>query len=258
MALVRNALARAPAGRPRRRRDAATARRWRVRPGHPMATAFPRRRALPARPRRRSAAAAATPPSRPCRSEAEFHNNLGLALAAADRTDEAIAAYRRALRSASGACGRVEQSRSRAAGGQPAATKRSPRFATRSRSHPEFAQAHWNLALALLAHQEFAEGWREYDWRSRVPEFAARARTWPGPRWDGADPAGRTLLVTSEQGLGDTLQFIRLAQPLAARGARVLVERRSAARAAARERTGRRRRLRPGRHAARRTTRTFR
>jgi ADP-heptose:LPS heptosyltransferase len=43
-------------------------------------------------------------------------------------------------------------------------------------------------------------------------------------RWDGRDPAGRTILLTAEQGLGDALQFVRFARPLAARGARVLVE----------------------------------
>jgi hypothetical protein len=154
--------------------------------------------------------------------EAEFHNNLGLALAAAERHGEAIAEYRRALELrpehviawsnlglALQVDNRLEESID--------AFRRALAF------DPGFAQAHWNLALALLAHQEFDEGWREYDWRHRVPELARHAHQWKGPRWDGTDPSARTLLVATEQGLGDALQFIRLVQPLAARGARVLV-----------------------------------
>lgn len=154
--------------------------------------------------------------------EAEFHNNLGLAFAATDRHEEAIAAHQRALELrpdhaiAWSNLGLVLQVENRL----PEAIDA---FRRAIALEPGFAQAHWNLGLALLAHQEFAEGWREYDWRRRTPEFAHHTRERQGPRWDGTDPAGRTLLVASEQGLGDTLQFIRLAAPLSARGARVIV-----------------------------------
>jgi len=154
--------------------------------------------------------------------EAEFHNNLGLAFAAADRTGEAIAAYRRALELrpvhaiAWSNLGLALHSENRLGEAIDA-------FRHAIALAPDFAQAHWNLGLSLLAHQEWEEGWREYEWRHRAPELARLAPAVSGPRWDGAAPAGRTLLVTTEQGLGDTLQFIRLAQPLAERGARVLV-----------------------------------
>ena len=161
-------------------------------------------------------------PQRPCRRRPSFTTTSGFALAAADRTGEAIAAHRRALALrpehaiAWSNLGLALQAENRL----PEAIDAYRRAIALA---PDFAQAHWNLGLALLAHQDFEEGWREYEWRHRAPEFAGRARAWPGPRWDGADPAGRTLLVTSEQGLGDTLQFIRLVQPIAARGARVIV-----------------------------------
>ncbi len=190
-------------------------------PGHPMATHFlgvslyQRGRLEEALPLL-EAAVAAVP------QEAEFHNNLGLALAAADRYGEAIAAHRRALAlrpdhaAAWSNLGLALHAENRL----PEAIDAFRRAIALT---PDFAQAHWNLGLALLAHQDFEEGWREYAWRHRAPEFARHARAWPGPRWDGADAAGRTLLVTSEQGLGDTLHFIRFVQPLAARGARVIV-----------------------------------
>jgi len=161
-------------------------------------------------------AAAAVP------QEPEFHNNLGLALAAGDRNDDAIAAYRRALALQPGHAvawnnlGLTLQAANRLPEAIAAFREALARI-------PEFAQAHWNLALALLAHGAFEEGWREYEWRLKIPELAQHERKYAGPRWDGIARPGQTLLVTAEQGLGDTLQFIRLAQPLAGRGVRVLV-----------------------------------
>ena len=42
--------------------------------------------------------------------------------------------------------------------------------------------------------------------------------------WCGEDIAGRTILLHAEQGLGDTLQFVRYAPMVAQRGARVVLE----------------------------------
>ena len=150
--------------------------------------------------------------------EPEFHNNLGLALLAADRVDEAIAAYRRALALKPGHAapwnnlGLALQ----AANDLPGAIAAYPRGA---RAAPDFAQAHWNLGLALLAHGEFAEGWREYDWRlaHRRTRAAGTAAGEPALGRRATRPAGRSC-STAEQGLGDALQFIRFAR--AAGGAR--------------------------------------
>ena len=87
---------------------------------------------------------------------------------------------------------------------------------------PDSADAHWNLALSLLAAGDYRNGWREYQWRlggERFPTAAAGK-----PMWDGAPLAGRTLLLRSEQGFGDTLQFYRYAALLAREGVRVLLE----------------------------------
>ncbi len=81
----------------------------------------------------------------------------------------------------------------------------------------------WNRALALLQSGDLARGLPAFECRRERPEAADQQ--WPAsPRWDGSRlPAGRTLLLVSEQGLGDTLQFVRYATFLAGMGARVLL-----------------------------------
>ncbi|MEN3110255.1 tetratricopeptide repeat protein [Uliginosibacterium paludis] len=81
----------------------------------------------------------------------------------------------------------------------------------------------WNRALALLQSGDLARGLPAFECRRERPEAASQQ--WPAsPRWDGRRvAAGQTLLLVSEQGLGDTLQFVRYATFLAGMGARVLL-----------------------------------
>jgi tetratricopeptide (TPR) repeat protein len=74
---------------------------------------------------------------------------------------------------------------------------------------PRFTQAHWNLAIALLLSGDLVRGFAEYEWRKRHLLYRQDFAPLPGPQWDGSDPAGRTILVRSEQGFGDMIQFSR-------------------------------------------------
>jgi Flp pilus assembly protein TadD len=65
----------------------------------------------------------------------------------------------------------------------------------------------YNLALLLLLTGRFAEGWDA--WEARVAAGAQPRRPFTQPVWDGTPLGERTLLVYSEQGLGDTIQFCR-------------------------------------------------
>jgi Tfp pilus assembly protein PilF len=84
---------------------------------------------------------------------------------------------------------------------------------------PGFVLAHYNRAVVWLKLGRFREGWVEHEWR-----FAAgvSVRQPVCPMWDGGPLEGRALLVYTEQGIGDTIQFARFL-PVLRRKARRLV-----------------------------------
>jgi len=90
---------------------------------------------------------------------------------------------------------------------------------------PNFAEAHWNLSLALLRSGKFAEGWKEYEWRlNPTLKMTVYPHSYETPRWDGSCFKGKRLIVHCEQGLGDTLHFIRYLPMVKARGGMVILE----------------------------------
>ncbi len=92
---------------------------------------------------------------------------------------------------------------------------------------PAYAEAHYERAGMLLTCGDYAQGWQEYEWRWQCANRAALGdeRQFAVPLWLGQEPiAGKRLLIHSEQGFGDTLQFCRFAKQLESLGAFVIIE----------------------------------
>ncbi len=91
------------------------------------------------------------------------------------------------------------------------------------RCRTDFADAHRNRALLWLLLGDFRQGWPEFEWRLRIAGQPNPA--YPRPRWQGEPMPGGTILLVAEQGLGDTLQFVRYAALVKQQSkARVLVQ----------------------------------
>lgn len=90
---------------------------------------------------------------------------------------------------------------------------------------PDYAKAHFSLSCCYLLLGMFDQGWDLYEYRHVVTDLCLFERPFTQPRWSGAEPLrGKTVLLHSEQGLGDTLQFCRYAKLVADLGARVVLE----------------------------------
>lgn len=84
---------------------------------------------------------------------------------------------------------------------------------------PNFVNAHFDLATMYLASEDFKNGWKEYEWRFRkeemIPHIIKHKDIFTKPLFTGIeDIKGKTLLLHSEQGYGDSIQFIRFAPQL--------------------------------------------
>ncbi len=81
----------------------------------------------------------------------------------------------------------------------------------------------WNRSLVSLRLGDMPEGWDQYEVRWLLPGLVIPERNFQQPRWQGQPFAGRTLLLHFEQGLGDTLMFVRYATQAKALGGRVVL-----------------------------------
>jgi Flp pilus assembly protein TadD len=151
--------------------------------------------------------------------ESVIHNLLGLALFDAGRLDQAEEVFLEALRlnpkfvSAHNNLGSLYKAMGRSAEALTC-------FELALALDPESEKTKWNRALTLLSLGDFEHGWQEYESRWRRPETPPLKV--PAPSWDGGPLEGKFILIHAEQGLGDTVQFIRYARLLKERGARVI------------------------------------
>ncbi len=89
---------------------------------------------------------------------------------------------------------------------------------------PGYAEAEWALALLELLRGNFEAGWSGREVRWRVPDLPIAHFDYIQPMWLGhGSVEGKTVLVHVDEGLGDTIQFVRYVPQLAARGARVVL-----------------------------------
>jgi Flp pilus assembly protein TadD len=88
----------------------------------------------------------------------------------------------------------------------------------------DLAEAHYNFALSLFTLGRYTEGGPAYEWRWKSKGFTSPKPKFSQPKWDGVPLPHGTILLHAEQGLGDTLQFIRYIHQVRNRVGRVLVQ----------------------------------
>jgi len=88
---------------------------------------------------------------------------------------------------------------------------------------PDNAKIHFDLGLSLLHAGRLKDGWPEWEWRWKVGGMGLSKTEFSAPRWHGQSDPGKTLLVHTEQGFGDTFQFIRLTDQLKNMGFSIIV-----------------------------------
>lgn len=153
----------------------------------------------------------------------EYHFILGTCLLRLNRLEEAEPALRRTLELAPGMTqglnnlgvvlrllGRLDEAEAV--------------LAESLRSQENNAEAHVNRATIHLLRGKLAEGWREFEWRFASYRLFWGAQDLTMPPWHGEERPDDTILLLAEQGMGDTIQFIRLAPQVKARVGRVVVE----------------------------------
>ena len=90
---------------------------------------------------------------------------------------------------------------------------------------PDFAAAHTDLASVLKLEGKWEQGFAEYEWRFDVYD---QLKMWkkiydPNKRWKGEDLEGKKILIHTEQGHGDAINFVRYLKPLKKKGAHIIL-----------------------------------
>jgi tetratricopeptide (TPR) repeat protein len=153
--------------------------------------------------------------------DAESFNNLGSAYKELGKFEEAYAAFEQALRLnpqysiAKFNLGVVHMVRGEY--DQALAI-----FQALIAKEPQVAEWHLYSGMVLLMQGRLEAGWQEYEWRLQAKVYGTNVQQYRKPCWRGESLSGKTLLLHGEQGLGDSIQFIRYASLLKQQGAKIL------------------------------------
>jgi Flp pilus assembly protein TadD len=153
---------------------------------------------------------------------ADAYSNLGAALVATGALDDAIAALQTALQLNPNSRG-AHNNLGNALFNKGRFFEAISAFEKVASANPNDPKIHANLALGYLLLGDFSQGWREHEWRLKVPEIVG-TRQFAQPRWDGGDLDGKKILLHPEQGFGDIIQFVRFVPQVAACGGWVILE----------------------------------
>ncbi len=148
-------------------------------------------------------------------------NNCGNALILLNRSDEALASFDRALQLSPGDA-EILHNRGAALLGAERYQEALASFRQALALKPDHAKCHCDVGLTLLSEGNFAQGWKEYEWRLKTANSSARPRDF-APRWNGEYVHG-TFLVWGEQGLGDEILYAGMVPDLAGRSDTVALE----------------------------------
>jgi tetratricopeptide (TPR) repeat protein len=86
---------------------------------------------------------------------------------------------------------------------------------------PQDAPARLNLGIIRLLRGDFSRGWPLYEFRKQCRGF--KFARYSEPSWDGRPLDGKRILLWSEQGLGDSIQFLRYLPKVADLGGKIIL-----------------------------------
>jgi Flp pilus assembly protein TadD len=150
---------------------------------------------------------------------AQAYNNLGTIFTDTGRVEEATVALQKAIQLQPGYpdpyhnLGVLSVNCNQLAAGEKY-------FCKALELNPGYTQAEFSLATLYLLQGNLDKGWKKYD-HSRMVENSS-----PLPqikRWQGECLKGKTILLYHEQGLGDSLQFVRYAHLVDSPAARTVL-----------------------------------